>query len=138
MGSPERLCPGQGLAPSASSTRGARGKSLREWAAQVLAAHEDSTWVLREEGYDPVREGSLESRFAVSNGFLGLRASMEQPTGASAPRTYVAGFFDRPALDRVVPRLVSGPDWLRLHIVVDSQEVALNAGEMLSHSRALH
>src|SRR3972149_6486109 len=68
MGSPDRLCPGHGLAISAESTRGARDESLIRWAARVLDAHDDSTWVLREEGYAPVRERSVESRFAVSNG----------------------------------------------------------------------
>ena len=138
MGSPDRLCAGQHLATSASSTRGTRGESLVRWAAQVLAAHDDSAWVLREEGYDPVRERSVESRFAVSNGFLGLRASIEQPTPASAPRTYVAGFFDTSRKDQVGPRLISGPDWLRLHLLVDGERVALDAGETLSHCRALH
>lgn len=138
MRSSERLCPGQGLTSSSPSTRGTRGEALVNWAAQVLAAHEDSTWALREEGYEPARERSVESRFAVGNGFLGLRASIEQPTDASAPRTYVAGFFDRSGRDRVGPRLISGPDWLGLRIVVDGQEVALDAGEMLAHSRTLH
>ncbi len=138
MGSPERVCPGHGLATSPRSTRGTRGESLVEWAAKVLAAHEDSTWVLREEGYESVRERGVESRLAVSNGFLGLRASIEQPTDASAPRTYVAGFFDTSAKDQVGPRLISGPDWLRLHVVVDGEKAALDAGETLSHCRALH
>jgi len=138
MGSPDRLCPGHGLAISAESTRGARDESLIRWAARVLDAHDDSTWVLREEGYAPVRERSVESRFAVSNGFLGLRASIEQPTRDSAPRTYVAGFFDTSSKDQVGPRLISGPDWLRLHLVVDGERVGLDAGETLSHCRALH
>jgi len=63
---------------------------------------------------------------------------MEQPTRASAPRTYVAGFFDTSAKDQVCPKLISGPDWLRLHVVVDGERVTLDAGETLSHSRALH
>src|SRR3989304_3379553 len=138
MGSPDRLCPGHGLAISAGSTRGTRDESLSRGAARGLGAHDDSTRGLGEEGYDPVRERSVESRFAVSNGFLGLRASIEQPTRASAPRTYVAGFFDTSSKDQVGPRLISGPDWLRLHLVVDGERVGLDAGETLSHCRALH
>jgi hypothetical protein len=33
----------------------------------------DTAWVLEAAGYDPLREGSVESRFAISNGFLGIR-----------------------------------------------------------------
>ena len=38
----------------------------------------DAAWVLEAEGYDPLREGSIESRFAISNGFLGVRARTGQ------------------------------------------------------------
>jgi hypothetical protein len=33
---------------------------------------QDPAWVLASEGYDPLRETSVESRFAISNGFLGV------------------------------------------------------------------
>ena len=31
----------------------------------------DPDWVLLEDGYNSLREASVESRFAISNGFLG-------------------------------------------------------------------
>ena len=59
----------------------------------------DTAWVLEAAGYDPLREGSLESRFAISNGFLGIRGARAITRGERwviPPRTYVAGLFDRP------------------------------------------
>ena len=54
-------------------------------------------WVVDADGYDELREGSLESRFAISNGFLGVRGTRAISRGArwvAPPHTYVAGLFD--------------------------------------------
>jgi trehalose/maltose hydrolase-like predicted phosphorylase len=47
--------------------------TTRETMDRALRPTADAGWVLVEHGYDPLREGSLESRFAISNGFLGVR-----------------------------------------------------------------
>jgi trehalose/maltose hydrolase-like predicted phosphorylase len=72
----------------------------------------DPTWTLDEEGYDPLREESLESRFSISNGFLGVRGSHAITRGErwiAPPRTYVAGLFDTPAPEGSVPGEVRWP-----------------------------
>src|SRR5690242_16887942 len=68
----------------------------------------DPRWVLTHEGYNVATENAVESRFALGNGFLGMRASRPVSRGptwvswlgyirwASWPRCYVAGLFDRP------------------------------------------
>src|SRR5262252_9912694 len=88
---------------------------------EAMEPTQDSTWVLTHRGYDVLTENAVESRFALGNGFLGMRASRPVSRGptwvswlgyirwASWPRCYVAGLFDRPntlppgsALERVV------------------------------------
>lgn len=79
----------------------------------------DPAWLLSEIGYDPLRESSFETRFAVSNGFLGLRGGLSTDLGACRTlpqRTYVAGLFDRPLMGTPLPELVPAPDWLQLRI----------------------
>ena len=64
---------------------------------QALSPTTDPDWVLVENGYDPLREGNMELRFAVSNGFLGVRGARATTRGARwvvPARTYVAGLFD--------------------------------------------
>jgi len=64
---------------------------------QALRPTADPGWVLVEDGYDPLRESSLESRFAISNGFLGVRGARATTRGSRwivPARTYVAGLFD--------------------------------------------
>ena len=79
-------------------------------AHQALKPSDDPAWVLDQYGFDPLRDSSRESRFAISNGFLGVRGARtidRLPDTATAPRTYVAGLFDTVATDRPISALVT-------------------------------
>jgi trehalose/maltose hydrolase-like predicted phosphorylase len=116
---------------------------------EALAATADPSWLLHEHGYRPERESGVESRFAVSNGFLGVRAARAISRGAmwvswshtlswaSWPRTYVAGLFDTPNIQPPVPALVPGPDWLRIRLLLDGKPLLLRSGQLLEHRRTL-
>ena len=41
----------------------------------ILQPTTDSAWTLAADGFDLLRESSFESRFAISNGFLGIRGT---------------------------------------------------------------
>jgi trehalose/maltose hydrolase-like predicted phosphorylase len=82
----------------------------------ALGPTADPAWVLDADGYDALRESSLESRFAISNGFLGIRGARAITRGARwvvPPRTYVAGLFDTAGTERATPGLVPAADWLQ-------------------------
>ena len=116
---------------------------------QALEPSRDRDWVLVEQSYDPLRESSIELRFTVSNGFLGVRAAREISRGptwvswshtlrwASWPRTYVAGLFDTPNIEPPVPALVPVPDWLRLRVLVNARVLRHHNGDSLHHQRIL-
>jgi trehalose/maltose hydrolase-like predicted phosphorylase len=116
---------------------------------RALEPTADPGWILEEEGYDPLREASIESRFAVSNGFLGVRGAREISRGpmwvswlhtlswASWPRIYVAGLFDTPNTEPPVPALVPAADWLRARILVNGKPVLRHSGNTLSQRRIL-
>ncbi len=109
----------------------------------------DPGWVLRHEGYNILSESAVESRFALSNGFLGVRASRTVTRGptwlswlpfikwASWPRCYVAGLFDRPNTEPAVPALVPVADWSRVRILLNGEPLLLRTGENLSGVREL-
>ena len=90
-----------------------------------------------------MRETGVESRFAVSNGFLGVRGARAISRGptwvswlnmfnwTSWPRTYVAGLFDTPNAEPVVPALVPVADWLRVRILLDDVPLLLRSGDLL-------
>jgi trehalose/maltose hydrolase-like predicted phosphorylase len=100
----------------------------------------DATWVLAANGYDPLREGNLESRFAISNGFLGIRGSRATTRGARwivPPRTYVAGLFDTPGAEGATPGLIPAADWLRVRILLPSGPLVHHPGDVSSHGMTL-
>ena len=115
----------------------------------ALTPTADPGWVLEEHGYDPLRETSVEARFAVSNGFLGVRGARAVGRGpmwvswlhtlswASWPRTYVAGLFDTPNTEPAVPALVPAADWLRVRILLNGRPLLRRSGDTLAHSRVL-
>ncbi|CAX21997.1 putative glycosyl hydrolase [Methylorubrum extorquens DM4] len=89
--------------------------------AEDMASEGDPTWLLRETGYELLRESTFETRFAISNGFLGVRGGLAAHLGACRaipPRFYVAGLFDTPTPDSVVPELVPAPDWTQVSILL--------------------
>jgi trehalose/maltose hydrolase-like predicted phosphorylase len=100
----------------------------------------DPAWVLVANGYDPLRESNLESRFAISNGFLGVRGSRAATRGTRwvvPPRTYVAGLFDTPGADGATPGLVPAADWLRVRILLPSGPLVHHPGDVSSHGMTL-
>jgi trehalose/maltose hydrolase-like predicted phosphorylase len=109
----------------------------RDSSAAALALPADPAWHLEALCYQPPIEPIEESRLAVSNGFLSVRGSLEQPAETSCPRTYVAGLFDTPPHPPYVPSLVSAPDCLRLRVIVDGTPVSFETGETIEHLRSL-
>src|SRR5271165_7400290 len=110
---------------------------------------DDPGWALDYIGNDIRRESGIESRLAISNGLMGVRAASSVSRGptwvswqrtlnwASWPRTYVAGLFDVPNTDPPVPALVPVADWLRVRIVLNGNPLVMRRGTMLTHRRTL-
>ncbi|MCC7106227.1 MAG: glycoside hydrolase family 65 protein, partial [Chloroflexi bacterium] len=123
----------------------ARGRALEK----ALGTTSGAGWTLHQRGYDPLREHAAESRFAISNGYLGVRAARAASRGpawiswlhslgwASWPRTFVAGLFDTPESQPRVSVLVPAPDWLRLRLIVGGEALSVHTGELILHTRGL-
>jgi trehalose/maltose hydrolase-like predicted phosphorylase len=106
----------------------------------ALGPTADPTWVLDADGYDPLREGSVESRFAISNGFLGMRGARATTRGARwivPPRTYVAGLFDTSGTEGTISKLVPAADWLQGRILLPGGPLLHHTGHVLSHRMTL-
>jgi trehalose/maltose hydrolase-like predicted phosphorylase len=107
---------------------------------QALEPDTDPAWILDQHGFDPLRDSSRESRFAISNGFLGVRGGRtidRLPYTAVAPRTYVAGLFDVLGPDQPIPALVSAPDWLKLDASFSDRASDLTIDDVSFHHRTL-
>jgi trehalose/maltose hydrolase-like predicted phosphorylase len=115
----------------------------------ALEHTQQAGWVLDHHGYDVLSESALESRFALGNGFLGMRAARSVSRGptwvawlgyvrwASWPRCYVAGLFDVPNTEPPVPALVPVADWSRVRLALDGEPLTAREGEVLFGTRKL-
>jgi trehalose/maltose hydrolase-like predicted phosphorylase len=100
----------------------------------------NAAWILEAIGYDPLREGSIESRFAISNGFLGIRGARAITRGERwviPPHTYVAGLFDTPGTEAAIPELVPAADWLKVRISLPDGPLVHHPGDASSHHMTL-
>jgi trehalose/maltose hydrolase-like predicted phosphorylase len=96
----------------------------------------DLTWLLHVDGYDALRETTVESRFAISNGLLGIRGARAMTRGARwvvPARTYVAGLFDTPGTGSGAPGLVPAADWLQVRILLPGGPLVSHPKDVSSH-----
>lgn len=97
---------------------------------------DDPTFLIVEEGFNPVREREVESIFTVGNGYLGTRGSLAEQDEASTPATLVAGVFDRRS-QRSPEELLVFPDWLFTRIFVDDERLQMRRKNIVEHRRVL-
>ena len=108
--------------------------------AAILAATEDPAWIFAVDGFEPVMESSVESRFAISNGFLGVRGARSTTRGERwvvPARTYVAGLFDSPSVKQATQALVPAVDWLGIRIVLAGGPLVRHPGDVSLHRMTL-
>lgn len=106
----------------------------------ALESTADSSWVVDQQGFDPLRDSSHQSRFAISNGFLGVpggRAINLEVGSAVPPRTYVAGLFDTLGPEQPIPGLIPVPDWLRVRISLRNGVCVPHPDAVSFHGRTL-
>lgn len=129
--------PGSAKPPGPAGGAPGGGPASSEAAGPDGGPPEDPGWLLVEEGFELAREHEVESLLAISNGYLGSRASLAEGSEFSAPATFVAGIFGLRQEPGATPELVAAPDVFRLRLVVEGEELALGAGRALEHRRVL-
>src|SRR5689334_10778442 len=91
----------------------------------------DSGWLIEVVGFDPALEPTIEAVMGLVNGYSGTRAALEEGSAVSRPATFLAGVFDTPEqaqapeLEGPIPEIVVAPDWSRIRIIVEGQELRL-------------
>ncbi len=88
-----------------------------------------------EDGFHPGHLAHYESIFALANGYMGVRASLETNTAMADAGFYVAGVFDQ--VRGFQHEIVNLPCWLGLGVRVDGFPVDLRKGTMLEYRRTL-
>lgn len=97
----------------------------------------DLGWLLVEEGFTLVREHEIESIFAVANGYIGTRASLEEGSRLSHPVALAAGIYVDDPVSGLGPSLAILPDWPHIEIEVDGDRLSIESGRVIEHRRIL-
>jgi maltose phosphorylase len=111
-----------------------------------LFAHDE--WCIIEEGYDSSRNRIAESIMSIGNGRMGQRGNFEeQYTGNTLLGNYVAGVY-YPDKTRVgwwkngypayFAKVLNAPNWIGIHISVDSLPLDLAECEVRNFRRVLN
>ena len=111
----------------------------------------EPSWLLEFEGWDPGREPAIEAICALVNGYLGVRAAVEEGSSSSRPGTYLNGVFDAahemskqasatPEFEVAAAptsELVRGPSWGLVRLAAGGEALDLDGAELVSQRRAL-
>ncbi len=97
----------------------------------------DPGWLLTEEGFTLAREHEVESLLAISNGYVGNRASLAEGSPLSSPATFAAGVFTKPRTPGAVPQLLTLPDWTGVRLWIEGHPLGMQEGQVLEHRRIL-
>jgi len=107
---------------------------------QVMRPTTDSSWIVLEEGYEALLERSRATRFAISNGFLGVRGARAIHRGGrwvGTSRTLVAGLFDTAGEEPGIPRLAVAPDWMKVRILLQGEPLIHHVDDATGQERIL-
>lgn len=113
--------------------------SPEQW-DRLMCPTADSSWIAREGGYDPLLERSRAARFAISNGFFGVRGVRAIHRGgrwAATSRTLVAGVFDTAGEEPGIPKLAVAPDWLKVRILLQGEPLIHHVDDEARQERIL-
>lgn len=98
---------------------------------------EYKNWILCEKQFDSRYQGKCESTMTLGNGYLGVRAALEESYIGQTRNLFVAGTFNRVHPDEVT-ELPNAADITEFQIYLNSELFTLDTGKVLEYSRYLN
>lgn len=87
---------------------------------------QDRLWKITEYPFEPEKQHYYETIFAIGNGYLGTRASLEEGYPGDMPVTLIHGIFNH-SPEMSVPELVNAPNWCEIKISIDGTPLRMDA-----------
>lgn len=101
-----------------------------------LFEYEDG-WIIRDTGFDRESEYTKASAYALCNGYLGNRGTLEEieATSGHLVGTYINGIYDAPGGVLREREFVNVQHWASIRLQVDGDPLDLTTGRVLSFKR---
>ena len=97
---------------------------------------QDEIWLIREAEWARSLQNIREAQFAIGNGYLGTRGTLEGIPYGAIPGTYLAGVYDK--IGSQVDELVNLPNPINFKFTVDGQKLDVVAMDVIQHRRILN
>lgn len=107
---------------------------------------EDESWRIRRTGADLDRLAETESIFALANGWVGWRGTLDEGEPYGMPGSYLNGFHERRKLDypeggyafpEASDTVVSAPNAALIRLWVNGEPLDIRTGTLRTHERVL-
>ncbi|MFH1723169.1 MAG: glycosyl hydrolase family 65 protein [Elusimicrobiota bacterium] len=92
-------------------------------------------WLIQESDAGKGERNVRETRLAQGNGYIGLRAILEETPPDACPGTYIAGLYDQTSAQ--VSELVNLPNPVHFKITTNGEKIGTAAMDVVSHRRTL-
>src|SRR5256886_14154246 len=111
-----------------------------------MSGYDIAPWTLRWSGLDLDALQRTESTFALANGHLGMRGSLEEGEPGGLPGTYLNGFYEEPPLPcaeagygypEAGQTVVNVTDGKIIRLLVQDEPLDMRYGRALNHHRVL-
>lgn len=70
-------------------------KQIEKMPCFEVLSHQDSNWLIEQDGFDPSQEDEIETLFALGNGYLGVRGTSDFLIPNSQADVFLAGVYDQ-------------------------------------------
>lgn len=100
---------------------------------------EFTNWIVKEETFDAERLGKCESIMSQGNGYMGVRAAMEETANPTSRFTLIAGCFDNLEGDRdQTTELANSADTTAAYFKVNGEDVVPDADSITDYERTIN
>ncbi len=96
----------------------------------------DTSWLIKQTDYKKEHHSFNETNFALSNGYIGIRHTLEFESIYAIPGTFLANIYD-PGI-AVPMEIVNVPQWLPIKLFIDDIPINLDKVEILEFERILN
>ncbi len=102
---------------------------------EFAALHTHDGWSITCEGYDPRSLSHHETMFGLANGYVGVRATVEEGAHGEQPGTFFAGVYD--TSEAANKNIVNAPNWIPISLRAEGTPITPIACEVLEFERHL-